>query len=93
MRKMTLIDLAFFVVLKDVPFLDDDNVTKNLIDVQVDMKLKRATCKFDNGDVQTIGLTDVVEVDPSTISYPTTHSGQATKLVPTKKRFKNKKRD
>lgn len=91
-KKMTLIDLAFFVVLKDVPFKDDEGLTKILTEVQVDMKLKRATCKFDNGDIQNVGLTDVIEVDPANITYPTTHNGQESTLKPNKKRFKKKKR-
>lgn len=92
-KKMTLIDLAFYTVLKDVPFVDDDDVTKVLTDVQVDLRTMRAMCKFDNGDIQPIGLTDVIEVDPTSLNFTTSHSGQEPHLKPNKGRLKNKKRD
>jgi len=93
MRKMSPTGLVYYMALKDIPFKDDDGVTKILTDVQIDVKLKRLRCVFDNGDIQFMGLYDDIEMDPSSISVPVSHGGQSPNIKnPNKKRFKKQKR-
>lgn len=93
MRKTTLLDAALFIALRDVDFKDDDGNVKKLVNIELQLKARRAMCEFDNGDKHPIGIFDTIEMDLANITYPVSNTESDAPIKPNKPRLKNKKKD